>query len=99
MPHDFIEKINRHVDEEDGMFRGVKFFGGLFIGLISFILSLVIWIVLEKNADIKAMQGTLQAHSVQIERTLVMLENVVNSDKRQQERIDKNTERLWNGRK
>lgn len=93
MPQEFVERLTKHVTEEEGMFKAIRYFSAIFTALI-LVLS---WIFVERNNDIKAMQGTLQDHSIKIERTLVLLEAVINSDKRQQESIDKTRERVWSG--
>ena len=84
---DLMEKLNDHINEENALFKGLKFAFAAY----SILVTVLIWIFLEKNSDIKAMQATLNDHSVQISKTLALLEVVINNDKRQQDQIDRAT--------
>jgi hypothetical protein len=90
MPHTFVDKLHEHIAEEEALFKVVKLVG--WIGTL--FIALAAWILLEKNNDIKAMQLTLNQHSVQIEKTLTMMQIMLDNDKRQQMMIDKNNDRL-----
>jgi tRNA uridine 5-carbamoylmethylation protein Kti12 len=90
MSGEFVEKLRSHIAEEEVLFKIVKLVG--WVGTL--FIALAAWVLIEKNNDIKAMQATLNQHSIQIEKTLVLIQTVVDTNTRQQAMIDRNTERL-----
>ena len=79
-----------HIAEEEVLFKVVKLVG--WIGTL--FIALAVWVLIEKNNDIKAMQVVLNTHSVQIEKTLVLVQSAMETDRRQQALIEKTTDRL-----
>ena len=92
LPHDFVEDLTKHVAEEDALFKSLRIAAAIF----STLLVVLTWIFIEKNNDIKAMQLTLNQHSIQINETLTVVKGMLELDKRQQTAIDRNTD-LING--
>lgn len=95
VPQQFIERLTRHVDQEEGMFRGLKLFSIVFGVLFSTLMGLATWVFVEKNADFRKVQETIQEHTAQNSRTLAVLETILAEHKRQQEQLDKNTENVY----
>jgi hypothetical protein len=98
LPLSFVDKINDHVSQENGFIRGMKVFA--FVGTM--LIALLCWVFVQKNDDIKTMNGDiknmqtiLNAHSIQINETLTILKNEMDVNRRQQDRIEKNTEKIW----
>lgn len=94
----FVQRMVKHVEQEDGFWRNFKIFATGYTVLFSFIVTMIGWVLLEKNGDIKEMQATINKHSNQIERTLAIVENQVEVNKAQQTRIEANTEILMRRR-
>ncbi len=80
-----------HIAEEEGLFRGIKLLGAILAALF----SVLVWIFIQKSDDIKAMQQTLNQHSIQISETLVILKTAIENDRRQQDSIEQTREQLW----
>jgi hypothetical protein len=95
MPHEFVEKINTHIDTENGFIKGMY----VLAGILSVAAAILGWVYLEDHAAIKENQKTIVEHTVQNARMLTLLENQVAVNMRQQDRIDKNTELLLSGRR
>lgn len=91
MPREFMEKINTHIDEENGFIKGAY----VIAGILSVVAALVCWIFLEDHATMKDHQKTISEHTAQNSRMLTILENQVALNTAQQQRIDKNTELLY----
>lgn len=92
MSPEFAEEIVDHVRKEESFWRNFKIFSGLYTSLFVTLIAVIVWVLLEKNADIKDMQASIIKHSNQIERMLVIVENQVTVNADQQRRIEKNTE-------
>lgn len=95
MPKDFMLRVNAHVEAENGMFRTMRIVSSIFAAL----LAVSVWVFLEKNSDIKAMQQTLNEHSIQISKTLTILESQVEMNKAQQVRIDRTTDMMYDSKR
>lgn len=80
-----IQKINEHIAEEKGLFRTIKFV----TTILSVTIGVVMWVFLEKNNDIKAMQAVLNTHSVQISETLAILKSSMDTNRREADRIER----------
>jgi len=52
-------------------------------------LALFTWVILDKNNDIKSVQSLLQDHSIQINRTLVIIENEVKNRESDMNRVQR----------
>ena len=52
------------------------------------LMSIFVWIMVEKNTDIKEVQKTLQAHSIQISETLTILKMKIMQDDDRHKAID-----------
>lgn len=91
MPYSFVEKINTHIDEENGFIRGAYYI----TGVLAVVAALVVWIFLEDHAAMKEVQKVTNEHTAQNARTLTLLENQMAINSAQQVRIDKNTELLY----
>lgn len=85
LPHDFVREVDLHMAEESALFRSVKFAGVIFSAL----LGVMVWVFAEKNSDIRAMQSTLNQHSMQINETLVLLKTDLEAGKRDRELLEK----------
>ena len=85
LPKDFIRRVDIHIAEETSLFRSVKFAGVVFSAL----LGVMVWVFAEKNADIRAMQQTLNQHSMQISETLILLKSDVENGKRDRDMVEK----------
>jgi hypothetical protein len=85
LPHEFVERLTTHVEEETTLFRGLK----LAAYAVTLLMAIVAWVLNEKNSDIKAMQQVLNQHSVQINETLVVVKMMLEADRRQQDNLDR----------
>ena len=85
LPKDFIHRVDLHIAEESALFRSIKFAGIIFSAL----LGVMVWVFAEKNSDIRAMQSTLNQHSMQINETLVILKTDLEAGKRDRDLLDK----------
>ena len=52
------------------------------------LLGIFVWIMVEKNTDIKEVQKTLNAHSIQINETLIILKMKITQDDDRHKAID-----------
>ena len=79
-----LRSIAGVVKMADGFLAAMKYVGVV----ASLLLSVFIWIMLEKNDDIKAMQLILNTHSVQIDKTIAMLEMTIQKTDERHRMID-----------
>ena len=91
IPEGFMEKINKHIDEENGFFKGLY----IIAGVLAIVTGLITWIFLEDHAKGNKMQESINEHTVQNARTLTILEHQVTINAAQQQRIDANTQLLY----
>ena len=94
MPHTFVEKINKHMDREEGVMLGMKIVGSIFAVLI----AVLVWVLIEKNNDIKAVQQTIVQHTVQNAEMIQIVKGIIETNARQQTEIDTVAGVTW-GRK
>ena len=73
------------------LFRSMK----LLAWIMSMFVGLMVWVLGQKNDDIKAMQKTLEQHSIQISETLIIMKQLIETDRRQQDLLDRHMERGW----
>ena len=52
------------------------------------LMAIFVWIMVEKNADIKEIQKSIQAHSIQINETLTILKIKIESDDKRHGAVD-----------
>lgn len=90
MSKEIAERLVNHVNEEVGMFRTIK----LVSAVLAALAGVLIWIFVEKNSDIRAMQAVQNEHSVQINRTLTLMESQSDINKLQTTQIERLTEIL-----
>ena len=87
--HDFIRRVDIHIAEENALFKSVKLASVTFSALMGILIGLLIWVFAEKNADIRAMQFSINQHSLQINETLTLLKAEIDNGKRDREVLEK----------
>jgi len=90
LPETFVSDLTKHIAEENALFKSLRLAAAIFSTLI----VVLTWVFIEKNDDIKAMQSTLNQHSVAIAETLAVVKALIEDDRRQQTTIDRNSEKL-----
>ena len=87
-----IREIQKHIAEESYMFRSVKLASAVFATLI----TVVAWVLVDKNNDIKAsqvefkaMQAVINLHSVQQSETLTILKATVEATTKTADRLER----------
>ena len=59
-----------------------------------FLMSIFIWIMVEKNTDIRQVQKELQTHSIQINETLTILKIKIQQDDARHSAIDRSVDNI-----
>jgi hypothetical protein len=85
MSREFLDELEAHIKEENNLFSSLRLAAGVFAALI----AVLTWVFIEKNSDIKAMQATLNSHSIAIAETLVILKQQMNEHDRLMSKTDK----------
>lgn len=86
LPHNFVERLEIHVKEENALFKSLKLAGSV-LGVLVMVLT---WVFIEKNNDIKAMQQTLNQHSIAISDALTMLKMTIERNEKEHAGYEKN---------
>ncbi len=80
-----LSTISKLVQTANGFVKAVR----LVTVVATALLGLFGWVVIEKNNDVKAMQQTLNQHSIQISQTLAVLQRVVVDQDNTEKRLDR----------
>ena len=67
----FVDKLKEHVAKEDAVVKMIGIFGVL----ISVIMSILVWVFVEKNGDLKTVQNNIQSLQVQHGEILTTIRN------------------------
>jgi len=89
---DKVNDIEVDLHEISGIVKPVAAFATMskiFGVVVSAFMALLVWVILDKNNDVKAVQALLQDHSIQINRTLVVLENEVRNRESDMNRVQR----------
>lgn len=87
-----IKEIKQTLTPVDAFIRSIKiivWLSGAVAWIAGALLALFLWIMVEKNADIQAMQRTLGEHSSQISQTIALMRESMRGHERDVERIER----------
>tara|TARA_R110000822_G_scaffold21497_1_gene67950 strand:+ start:187 stop:555 length:369 start_codon:yes stop_codon:yes gene_type:complete len=82
---DFISSV---IKTADGFIKGIKTTLAWSSFVFAGILSIFVWILLEKNGEFKEMQKSIVLHSIQINETLIILKSTIEKNDRRHGEID-----------
>lgn len=80
-----ISEIKQTLTPVDAFVRSLR----IIVWLAGAVLALFLWIMVEKNSDIQAMQRTLGEHSSQIGQTIALMRESMRSHERDFERLER----------
>lgn len=89
-----LEKLNALTNTADGFIRATRMISAIIGILVAALGSILVWVVSEKNNDMRLVQQTLQRHSSQIERTLTVVERLSSSHERDSERLERHLDSI-----
>lgn len=93
-----MAKMTTMLNTADGFIKATRLMVGVVAILMTALAGLVVWIATEKNNDMRAVQKELQIHSIQINRTLEVVERMVVAQERDAARLERHLDGV-NGRK
>lgn len=63
------------------------------IAVMGVLITVIAWVIIDKNSDIKVMQAQLVTHSVQIDATLQLLKSTVSLQEKDMTRLDQHVDK------
>jgi len=82
------------VNTADGFIRAVRVMTVIVSVLLTAMVSMSTWIVMEKNSEIRAVQTMQHEHTTQIKRTLDVVERLVMSQERDSQRLERHLDSM-----
>ena len=84
-----MAKMTALINTADGFIKATRLVAAIVSVLMAALVGVVVWIATEKNADMRDVKLELQAHAIQINRTLSVVERMATAQDRAEQRMER----------